>query len=108
MIRLSLLMAGLLMASALSLVTARYQSRLLYVQADKLDDQARELDIQWRRLQLQRAELARNARTDAIARKDLGMQPRRPADTWYVRGGPATGAPVAGTAGGGTQQEGRP
>jgi len=89
MIRLNLLLAGVLMASALSLVTARYQSRLLYVQADKLDDQARELDIQWRRLQLQRAELARNARTDAIARKDLGMLPSSAADTWFVRGAPA-------------------
>src|SRR3546814_1576073 len=70
--RMSLLFACLLMISALSLVTARFQSRQLFVQADRLENKARELDTDWRRLQLERAELARNARIDSVARQEIG------------------------------------
>jgi len=84
MIRLSLFFALALMVSAISLVTARYQSRQLFVAAERLDDRSRELDIEWRRLQLERAELARNARIDHIARRDLGMVTATPDRTLYI------------------------
>lgn len=84
MIRLSILFACLLMISAISLVTARHQSRQLFVAAEKLEDRSRELDIEWRRLQLERAELARNARIDHIARNDLGMVTATPDRTIYL------------------------
>ncbi len=84
MIRLCLFFSVLLMVSALSLVTARYQARQLFVAAERLDDRARELDIEWRRLQLERAELARNARIDHIARRDLGMVTATPDRTLYL------------------------
>lgn len=71
--RLCMLVAFGLMVSAISLVTARHQSRQLFVAVERLEDRSRELDIEWRRLQLERAELARNARIDHIARSDLGM-----------------------------------
>lgn len=84
MIRLSILFAVALMVSALSLVTARYQSRQLFVAAERLEDRSRELDIEWRRLQLERAELARHARIDHIARRDLGMVTATPDRTLYL------------------------
>ncbi|UYO94488.1 cell division protein FtsL [Pollutimonas sp. M17] len=96
--RLSLLFACLLMISALSLVTARFQSRQLFVQADRLEDKARELDTDWRRLQLERAELARNARIDATARKELEMVSATPDRTLYIKG-QAPAAPVPGEGG---------
>ena len=71
--RLCIVLAVALMVSAISLVTARHQSRQLFVAVERLEDRSRELDIEWRRLQLERAELARNARIDYIARSDLGM-----------------------------------
>ena len=71
--RLGVMLAALLMLSAISLVTARFQSRQLFVTAEMLSAKARDLETDWRRLQLERAELARNARTDTIARKELGM-----------------------------------
>ncbi|NYT38750.1 cell division protein FtsL [Allopusillimonas soli] len=86
--RLSLLFAVLLMLSALSLVTARFQARQLFVQAERLDDRARKLDTDWRRLQLERAELARNARIDGVARGDLHMMPASPDRTIYIQGEP--------------------
>lgn len=73
MVRLSFFLAFMLMLSAFSLVTARFQSRQLYVQLETLNSKARELDTEWRRLQLERAELARKARVDQLARSELDM-----------------------------------
>lgn len=84
--RLSILFAALLMLSAISLVTARYQSRQLFVESERAATSARELDTDWRRLQLERAELARNARIDEIARGDLDMRPSSPDRTLYLKG----------------------
>ena len=85
MARLCLLLAAALMFSALSLVTARFQSRQLFVAVDRLENRARELDTDWRRLQLERAELARNVRIDGVARGELGMVPSTPDRVLYMR-----------------------
>ncbi len=95
--RLCALCALLLMVSAMSLVTARFQSRELFIVRDRLSTRAQELDNDWRRLQLARAELARNARIDRIARADLGMVSVLPGKTIYIDGGaPAAAKPRAG------------
>lgn len=82
--RMCMLLAAALMVSAISLVTARHQSRQLFVAVERLEDRSRELDIEWRRLQLERAELARNARIDHIARQDLGMVTATPDRSIYL------------------------
>lgn len=84
--RLCVVFALALMISAISLVTARHQSRQLFVAVERLEDRSRELDIEWRRLQLERAELARNARVDHIARTDLGMVTVTPERSIYLDG----------------------
>lgn len=84
MIRVVLIFAVLLMLSALSLVTVRYQTRELFVHSERLKSQAHELDAEWRRLQLERAELARNARIDALARSELQLVPVSPGRTIYL------------------------
>ncbi|NYT60158.1 cell division protein FtsL [Alcaligenaceae bacterium] len=93
--RLIIFCAALLMLSALSLVTARFQSRQLFVQVDRLEDKARNLDTDWRRLQLERAELARNARIDGLARKDLKMVSTSPDMTVYLKGAASNAAQPA-------------
>jgi len=85
MTRLCLLFAMLLMASALALVTTRFEARTLFVTLGRLQDQARELDVDWRRLQLARAEQVRHARIDRVARQTLKMVPRTPARALYVK-----------------------
>ncbi len=82
--RLCAFLAVALMISAISLVTARHQSRQLFVAVERLEDRSRELDIEWRRLQLERAELARNARIDHVARRDLGMVTVTPERSIYL------------------------
>lgn len=84
MARLCIFLALALMVSAISLVTARHQSRQLFVAVERLEDRSRELDIEWRRLQLERAELARNARIDHVARTELGMVTATPDRTLYL------------------------
>lgn len=85
MVRLVIVFAVLLMISALSLVTARFQSRELFVTSERLSSRAYELDTEWRRLQLERAELARNVRIDQVARNELGLVPSTPDRTIYLR-----------------------
>ncbi len=83
--RASLFVACILMLCALSLVTSRFQARQLYVLSDRLDDTARQLDTEWRRLQLERASLTRHARVDEIARNQLGLVSESPDRTLYLR-----------------------
>ena len=90
MMRLVITLALVLMLSAISLVTARYQARELFVQTDRLATKARELDTDWRRLQLERAELARNARVDDIGRNELHLVLGSPDRTLYLQGGELT------------------
>ena len=88
--RVNLIIAALLMLSAISLVTSRYQSRQLFVELGRDQAQERDLEVGWR-LQLERAELARNARVDAIARDSLKMISIVPDRTLYLNQAPATG-----------------
>ncbi|RSE91123.1 cell division protein FtsL [Achromobacter aegrifaciens] len=88
--RVNLIVAALLMLSAISLVTSRYQSRQLFIALGRDQAQARDLETNWRRLQLDRAELARNARVDAIARDGLKMISIVPDRTLYLNQPPAS------------------
>ena len=96
--RVNLFVSVLLMLSAISLVTARYQARQLFIELDRSRALARELDIRWRQLQLDRAELARNAHVDKVAREDLRMMSIVPDRTIYLNQAlvPAASAPGAG------------
>ncbi len=82
--RFSLFLAVVLMISSFMLVTARFQSRQLYMRSDRLDSIARQLDTDWRRLQLERAELTRSTRIDEIARNELGLIGGEPSNTIYI------------------------
>lgn len=69
------------------LITTRYHARDLYVKIEQLRAQAQDLDSQWRRLQLERAELTRNARIDELARENFSMAPAGPEHTIYLPAG---------------------
>lgn len=69
------------------LITTRYHARDLYVKIEQLRAQAKDLDAQWRRLQLERAELTRNARIDELARENFSMAPAGPEYTIYIPAG---------------------
>jgi cell division protein FtsL len=73
-----------LMFSSLSLVTARYQARQLYDQLDRYKENSRLLEIEWRRLQLDRAAESSNSKVDRLARDELKMTVIVPDRTVFV------------------------
>ena len=73
MLRLNLLLAFLLALCALAVVTARHQARKLFVELQTVEQQARALDIEWGRLQLEQSTWAMHARIEQIAGQQLRM-----------------------------------
>ncbi len=96
--RACILVAIILMFSSLSLVTARYQARQLYDQLDRYRSSSRDLEIDWRRLQLDRAAESSNAKVDRLAREELKMTGVAPERTVYVTRSQSSTASASGEA----------
>lgn len=71
--RLISLVALLLVMSALSLINSQYQARRLFIELERAQATARQLEIEWAQLQLDQSSLAKHARIEANARRDLNM-----------------------------------
>lgn len=83
--RLIVFLAVFVMLSASALVTVRFNSRELFVASERLKSQAIELDQEWRRLQLEQAELSSNSRVNSIAHSKLGLEPIISDKTLYIQ-----------------------
>ncbi len=95
--RLTFLMAIALMGSAMSLVTSQYEARRLFVQMERGKNEARELDVQWRRLQLDQTASAKHSLIDDVSRNQLQMEPVTPGQTVYLPRPRELGAPAGAT-----------
>ena len=84
MIRLNLLLLVALMASALYLVRVQYDSRRLYAEIERAQNEFRKLEIEHERLQVEKRAQATPARLERVAREQLHMRPATPAVTTYV------------------------
>jgi cell division protein FtsL len=85
--KLNVVLTALLVGCALSVVNARYQSRHLFIELERQQAQARQLDIDWAQLQLDQSTLGKNERIEQIARSELNMTPLTPARTQYLTEG---------------------
>ena len=85
--KINLVLTTLLVSCALSLVNAQYQARHLFIELERMQQQARQLDIDWAQLQLDQSTLGKNARIEQIARSELNMTPLTPARTQYLTEG---------------------
>jgi cell division protein FtsL len=74
MLRLNLLLLATLVACALALVTSQHQARKLYVELQKEQERARQIDVEWGQLQLEQSTWATPARVEKLATHSLGMQ----------------------------------
>lgn len=83
MVLLGLLLA--VMASAIAVVWARQENRMLFMQLSKLQNERDHLNIQFGRLELEQATWADPARIEAVARDKLGMVEPKPADIRLIR-----------------------
>ena len=83
-----LLLAVLLLAcvaTAVGVVYARHQHRLLFLELSKLEKARDELNIEFGRLQLEQATVAESNRIDQVARLRLGMMFPEVGDVVVVR-----------------------
>ncbi|MBB3224684.1 cell division protein FtsL [Pseudoduganella umbonata] len=85
--KLAAVLAALLVGCALSLVNAQYQARHLFIELERAQSRARQLDIEWAQLQLDQSTLGKHARIEDIAHRDLGMTQLTPARTQYLTEG---------------------
>ena len=84
MIRLNLVLLIALMASALYLVRVQYDSRRLYAEIERAQNDFRKLEIEHERLQVEKRAQATAGRVERLAREQLQMRPATPAITQYV------------------------
>jgi cell division protein FtsL len=93
MTRLNVVLLAVLVVCALALVTSQHRSRKLYVELQKEQDIARELDVEWGKLQLEQGTWAMHARIEKIAARSLGMQVPPPERMRIVSPQPAQAKP---------------
>jgi cell division protein FtsL len=79
MVRVSLLLLAVLIGCALALVTSQHRARKLYVELQKEQELARQLEVEWGQLQLEQSTWAMHARVEKIAANALGMRVPPPA-----------------------------
>lgn len=84
MIRLNLVLLVALLASSLYLVRVQYDSRHLYAEIERAQNDFRKLEIEHERLQVEKRAQATPARVEKLAREQLHMRPATPAITQYV------------------------
>ena len=84
MIRLNLVLLLAVVLSALYLVRMQYDSRLLYTQLDRAKAEARQLETEHQRLQVEKRAQATSLRVEKMARAQLNMRTATPAITQYV------------------------
>jgi cell division protein FtsL len=72
--RFNFLLFAALIACALGLVTSQHQSRKLYVELQKEQDLAKQMEVEWGQLQLEASTWATHARVEKFAIQSLGMR----------------------------------
>lgn len=86
MMRLSVLLLLVVVASAMALVHSQYQSRRLFVALEAERKEATRLAVELDRLEVERRAQATPLRVEQIARQQLQMRMVTPAITQYVGG----------------------
>ena len=74
MIKLNAVLAGILVVCALALVTSQHKARKLFVELQKQQDQARQLEVEYGQLQLEQSTWAMHSRVENIAANNLQMR----------------------------------
>jgi cell division protein FtsL len=83
MLRLNIALTCALLICALALVTSQHQARKKFIDLERAQSQAKQLDTQWEQLQVEQSQLTKSALIDTKARRDLNMQPLDPSRTLH-------------------------
>ncbi len=84
MTRLSFFLLVSVLASALFLVHSQYETRRVFMALEAARKEAKRLDVDHDRLEVERRAQATPLRVEKIARQQLQMRPAAPAITQYV------------------------
>ena len=74
MTKANLVLLGILIACALAVVTSQHQARKLYVELQKEQEAAKQIEVEWGQLQLEQSTWATHARVEKLAVHSLGMR----------------------------------
>lgn len=94
MVKVNTVLLVVLLTCALLLVTSQHLARKVFIDLERAQAMARKHEVEWNQLQLEQTQLAKHARVDAAARRELRMQPITPDRTLYVQ--PPRSSPAAG------------
>ncbi|MFY3386268.1 cell division protein FtsL [Paracidovorax sp. MALMAid1276] len=97
MTRLNIVLLVAVLASAIYLVHTQYASRRLFTELDRATAEARRLETEHQRLQVEKRAQATPLRVEKIARAQLQMRTATPAITQYVADPAGAGAGAART-----------
>lgn len=89
MARLNLVLLGILVVCALLVVTSQHKARKLYVELQKEQERARQIEVEWGQLQLEQSTWAMHARIEKIASGQLMMHVPPPSRVQVVPPEPA-------------------
>ena len=82
--RLNVLLLIALLICALVLVKTQHEARHLFIEVERSQSEARQLEIEWSQLQLDQSNLGKHERIEASASKDLNMVPVTAERTQYI------------------------
>ena len=74
MIKLNSVLGAILVFCALALVTSQHNARKLFVELQKQQDDARQLEVEYGQLQLEQSTWAMHSRVEKIAANNLQMR----------------------------------
>ena len=99
MTRLSIVLLAAVMFSALYLVRVQYDSRRLFTELDRATAEARRLDVEHSRLEVEKRAEATSLRVEKLAKEKLAMRTVTPAITEYVTSSAAVPAAASAVSG---------
>lgn len=67
------LLMTVLSGSALAVIYNKYQSRLLFIEIQKLERESDEYEVEWGQLQLEMTTLGEHSRVEQLAHTKLGL-----------------------------------
>jgi len=83
--KLNMLLLILAIASALGVVTSQHKARKLFVELQKEQETARQMEVEWGQLQLEQSTWAMPTRVEKIAARQLQMQQPKSERIQFVR-----------------------
>ena len=82
---LNVLLLGVLVLGALSVVTSQHRARKLFLAMQQEKEHARQMEVEWGQLQLEQSTLAAPARVESIATSRLQMQLPQKEQVRFIR-----------------------